>query len=417
MSLDNLYSLPAAEQQIILNGPALQPPDGVLPNFDNPPNRNALGIGITTLCLSIWTIAFLLRAYAKIFCMRKVEIEDYIAFAGFGLSIGFAYCAYSVAKIGYFVHQWNVRVKDLTIIFYPVHVGSELYCVILMLYKAAILLEWIRIFVPRPSRTYFYWAAYTLLWVNILFYASVIIAGNVSCTPFAKQWDKTLPGTCRGRESVDVSTASFNLASDLLIMGLAQSVIWRLKIPTKKKLGVAFVFAVGIAACIAAGFRLDASVKFVHLADATYGVCNVAVWASVEIMCATLIFCIPAMPKIFRDSPATKIATKLKTWSHYDSSRTKNSGSTAWTDTDSKTPVTHNAYQVVNDNDASVRQPYPVQGQVWYPIEHPQAYSHYQAPPAAIVRTTDFTIEERGYQRPPVETQQFHVPWNQHHQV
>lgn len=76
MSLDQLYLLPEAAQEAILNGPALVPPAGVIPNLDNPPNRNALGLAITTVCLSVSTVAFVLAAYAKLRCLKKVHLED-----------------------------------------------------------------------------------------------------------------------------------------------------------------------------------------------------------------------------------------------------------------------------------------------------------------------------------------------------
>lgn len=76
MSLDQLYLLPEATQQAILNGPALVPPAGVTPNLDNPPNRNAISLAVTTVCLSVSTVAFVLAAYAKLGVIKKVHLED-----------------------------------------------------------------------------------------------------------------------------------------------------------------------------------------------------------------------------------------------------------------------------------------------------------------------------------------------------
>lgn len=80
-----------------------------------------------------------------------------------------------------------------------------------------------------------------------MFYTSILIAGNTFCRPYAKLWDKTLPGTCRnGRQAEDVATGSFNLVSHLVILILAQRNIWKLHLRTKKKIGVALIFAIGI---------------------------------------------------------------------------------------------------------------------------------------------------------------------------
>ncbi|KAJ5093637.1 hypothetical protein N7456_009498 [Penicillium angulare] len=59
-----------------LNGPALAPPAGITSNLDNPPNNNALAIGVFSTCAAIATICFLMRAYARIFLLKKVQIEE-----------------------------------------------------------------------------------------------------------------------------------------------------------------------------------------------------------------------------------------------------------------------------------------------------------------------------------------------------
>lgn len=76
MSLDQITYLPLDQQEKILDGPSLEPPPGVIPNFDNPPSNNPLAHGVLTLCLVLAVFAALIRGYAKLFCARKVRIED-----------------------------------------------------------------------------------------------------------------------------------------------------------------------------------------------------------------------------------------------------------------------------------------------------------------------------------------------------
>ncbi|GAW11907.1 hypothetical protein ANO14919_012600 [Xylariales sp. No.14919] len=172
-----------------------------------------------------------------------------------------------------------------------------------MLLKVAILLQWTRLFVPRGTRGPFYWTCHSALWINILLYTSIVIAICVSCTPFAKLWDLTLPGICRAnREIIDICTAVTNLASDLIILLLPQPVIWKLKLKSQKKIGIAFVFCVGVFAIVSAAFRVHASVRFFRSKDKTYLVSSVALWGIAELTCGILIYCMPSIPKIFRHS-------------------------------------------------------------------------------------------------------------------
>ena len=70
------HSLTPAQQIEFLNGPGLKPPPGIVPDFDDPPNRNALCYSILLLSICVSTIIVLLRTWAKIFCVRKFRLED-----------------------------------------------------------------------------------------------------------------------------------------------------------------------------------------------------------------------------------------------------------------------------------------------------------------------------------------------------
>ena len=58
-----------------LDGPAQASPDGVH-RFDPAPNRNACGLAAASVCLAIATVMVMLRAYSRLFCSRKLGIED-----------------------------------------------------------------------------------------------------------------------------------------------------------------------------------------------------------------------------------------------------------------------------------------------------------------------------------------------------
>lgn len=59
-----------------LDGPALAPPKGVKPNFDNPPNQNGMAQAILAVCAAVATICLFLRGYARVYLLRKVQVEE-----------------------------------------------------------------------------------------------------------------------------------------------------------------------------------------------------------------------------------------------------------------------------------------------------------------------------------------------------
>ena len=65
-----------AALRTLLEGPAMSPPPGVIPNFHNPPNLNAFVIMTVVLCFAFATLAVLLRIYTKIYILRALAWED-----------------------------------------------------------------------------------------------------------------------------------------------------------------------------------------------------------------------------------------------------------------------------------------------------------------------------------------------------
>lgn len=73
---DFFASLPPEAKEAYLNGPAHVPPHGVVPDFENPQNHNGMAIAVVTTGFIIASALFFVRVYARLFCFKKVHIED-----------------------------------------------------------------------------------------------------------------------------------------------------------------------------------------------------------------------------------------------------------------------------------------------------------------------------------------------------
>ncbi|KAL4862371.1 hypothetical protein BDV12DRAFT_203124 [Aspergillus spectabilis] len=72
-----------------IDGPALAPPESVIPQLDNPPNRNGLAIGVLSACAVFATICCFLRGYARVFLLRKFQIEEVLVIIAYvGMFLG-----------------------------------------------------------------------------------------------------------------------------------------------------------------------------------------------------------------------------------------------------------------------------------------------------------------------------------------
>ncbi|KAI0503245.1 hypothetical protein F5B22DRAFT_558869 [Xylaria bambusicola] len=310
--------------------PALAPPPGVQSNFDNPPNGNVEAhIGIA-ICIFIVFVGASLRAYSKIVCMKQVKLEDYVGLVALAPYIAFVYGVYNLMRtVGIYVHQWDVRASEIPSALYIVYVNTSLFQATMGTIKAAILLEWIQLFVPRGTRTPFWWTCQIVMWVNILYYISIVTASALSCFPHEKIWHPTMPGRCFNTKALFVINATLNLVSDIIILILPQRIIWGLKMSTQKKIGVSLVFAVGVIATLVGGARLSRAVIYYLSNDNLYNVSAVFLWCTAELSTSFLVFCLPAIPKIFSsDNWFTQLASRLHSRLSFLKTRTTDTSGT-----------------------------------------------------------------------------------------
>ncbi|KAI0532824.1 hypothetical protein GGR58DRAFT_506998 [Xylaria digitata] len=290
----------------IRNSPAAALPPGVIPDFDNPPNCNRFAVAVIVASLTITSSAVLIRFCSKAFCTRQAKLEDYLGLIAFPFFIAGTWVLITIPReSGFFIHQWYFLIKDLEGFLYNYVLSTTLYCVTLLLAKAAILLEWTHIFVVRSNRNKIYWICYGMIAVNTALYLATIIVTTFACSPRERIWRRYLPGTCIDLEVFNIFITSFHLLSDICMLLLPQIVIWKLKLAAKQKVGVSAVFSAGALACIWAAGRVASAVHLSDSKDTTYSYSLYTIWGLAEVATAQIIFCIPSFPVIFRQSRFT----------------------------------------------------------------------------------------------------------------
>ena len=110
--------------------------------------------------------------------------------------------------------------------------------------KISILLLVLRVFCP-VKRSPFYWVLQGLNILNTIFYAVYFIIPFVLCHPRTKIWYPETPGHCLQLFDLYISSAMFNILSDLAMYAVPLWRIWSLQLSTGRKLGMTAVFATG----------------------------------------------------------------------------------------------------------------------------------------------------------------------------
>lgn len=171
---------------------------------------------------------------------------------------------------GVHVHEWDIKLRDLerclwvrppcskpcysikeqfilTVLKF-IHLGSLTYGISIMFVKLAILLDWLRMFVPLGQKNKLYWFFQGLIWSNVVFYVSGTFLEIFRCWPRQKIWDPLYVG---GSCPIDIAANNFastlvNLASDIAILLLPQWIIWNLHMTRAKRIGISLLFVIGI---------------------------------------------------------------------------------------------------------------------------------------------------------------------------
>ncbi|KAK7543209.1 hypothetical protein IWX49DRAFT_600651 [Phyllosticta citricarpa] len=292
----------SAAIEVLLSQPALAAPDGVTPQFDNPPNENALAWFVTTFCMVVATTFFLLRAYGRLCVEKKFGVEEALMICAYGAYWGTAYAAYGlISTPGYYVHMWNLHNRDLVRPLYLILVYGCCYSAVLPLLKTAILLDWCRIFVPSSrSDNPFWWCCVVISSIQCVWGILCIGLLNGQCPEHNAIWEFWLQKKCYSLPKVMLTSASVQVVTDITMALLPHKFIWSLQMSLRRKVGISIIFSVGLVACIAACFRLVHTVTFSRTLDTMYYIGPLLFWACAEMTCGFLILSVPCLPKIIR---------------------------------------------------------------------------------------------------------------------
>ncbi|KAI0179267.1 hypothetical protein GGR52DRAFT_589026, partial [Hypoxylon sp. FL1284] len=296
------------DDEAILNGPAIPPPDGVEPNFDNPPNRNALGYGLITTMLALATLTICCRLLARVFKTKTLRAEDCIGIIAYLFFLAWNTCGYVILQSpGFYVHEWNVRAWDLERILNTFGIAMNFYSGAIGSVKAAIILEWLRIFSPPGTRDVFFWACHIILWANVLFYLQCFVSLNIYCKSDSIDND----GHCVGPNTLYLAVSIINLGSDVAILLLPQVKIWSLNMTRQRKWGVSSVFLIGLLCCAIAATRLATSAVGPQIPDYVYRLPLLFFLGTSEMLCGLLVLCVPSFPQAFKILGSTRLVSRV----------------------------------------------------------------------------------------------------------
>ena len=103
----------------------------------------------------------------------------------------------------------------------------DFYCPLVFIAKLALLLQYLRLFVP-VRQGLVYRAIHVLIWSNLIVYTVSFFWAIFACSPREKLWNPLVPGKCVNPVANSIWTTCWNIISDLSILALPLWTIWHL---------------------------------------------------------------------------------------------------------------------------------------------------------------------------------------------
>ncbi|KAI0854722.1 hypothetical protein F4860DRAFT_522522 [Xylaria cubensis] len=280
--------------------PALDPPEGVLSNFQNPPSQQPLLIIASTITLLLTLGGIGARTYTRAAIMRKFDSTDFVLLLCGTLFIAFVSVQILAGQYGQGRHLWDVTARSFSHCLLILNIIEILYGPTMFCAKYVVLRQIESVFFNHHRKTFAYTALQVLIWANLLFYGAIFLSFILACIPRAKISNPVIPGICLDTRASIIATSAINVVSDFTILITPLASIWQLQMPIKKKLSVAAVFGVGVLANITSIVRLYYSVKLTRTIDVTWAIVPVASWALGEFTTVILVACFPYFPRLFQ---------------------------------------------------------------------------------------------------------------------
>ncbi|OBT84042.1 hypothetical protein VE02_09043 [Pseudogymnoascus sp. 03VT05] len=121
---------------------------------------------------------------------------------------------------------------------------QALYGVCLALVKSSMMVLYYRLFGTKGSFRIAICITGAIVWAWAI---SIVLESFLLCSPVEFNWNPTLPsGKCGNRNVAFVMAGVLNMVTDLMVMALPLPYIWGLQLPLGRKIGLTFVFCLGL---------------------------------------------------------------------------------------------------------------------------------------------------------------------------
>ncbi|KAF2087454.1 hypothetical protein K490DRAFT_73821 [Saccharata proteae CBS 121410] len=281
----------------------------ILANFGEPPDGVDLSESkvhcdniVVVVILILAVLSVVLRMIARGVQKSGLEFDDYLILGGTAFVIPTVGLCIASGAHGCGTHIWSVNHKDLVTMFQLLYSYPWIYAACVTFTKFSIILFYFRIF-GRAGRNYIFTIpCYLACFLNAIYPIIMWSVMGAACKPVSFYWNSYIgytDGKCINVNQFFLALGITNMLNDVLILIIPIPQVWRLQLPTKKKISVVAILLLGGFVCVASCIRIYYLTIWDNAVDLTWAAGPVFIWSSIEPAMGILSACLPTLGPLF----------------------------------------------------------------------------------------------------------------------
>ncbi|KAI7786786.1 CFEM domain-containing protein [Diaporthe eres] len=252
-----------------------------------------------------------LRLVARHYTGNKLWLDDLFQILGAIVMIPLLAIAIMVSIEGLGKHIYDIDFKhSYTDVFKYYYLTEVIYHVHSTLIKLCMLFLYIRIFPDRLTKSLAYGGIAFLVISQVV----VTFLTIFQCRPVQAVYDLEIKEKqCLSITNIAISGTAFNIAAELMIFAIPIPVVSSLQMSRSKKVGIIFLFSVGLIVIGVASVRAPTLTKLSDHRDITRTLAPTFIWSCAELTASNIVITLPAVSQ-FLHAGFSKVSDRVLAW-------------------------------------------------------------------------------------------------------
>ncbi|KAF1831501.1 hypothetical protein BDW02DRAFT_454480, partial [Decorospora gaudefroyi] len=238
------------------------------------------------------------RFWARHVQKRRMRGDDYLVLISFASLMALQISTWITLPYSFGAHYTDLTPEEAAFQHKIQYSSGITWTIATVTCKMAVLWMYIHIFPPSRARI----AIWITMGCSAAFAVTFIPIFMTACNPPSAAWaldPMVMIAHCHPIQRQEFASVSVNMALDLAVVLIPLPVVWKLQMPTVKKLQVSFLFSLGLAVVGISSWRIVTTVESTKTPDWSYILLTIGLQSHLECWLGILAANLPVMNPVF----------------------------------------------------------------------------------------------------------------------